>query len=42
MKLLLPIFQKYLDYKESDVRRLCKQSIESIEKVLSKKKEDVN
>lgn len=38
----LPIFQKYLDYKESDVRRLCKQGIESIEKVLSKKKKDVN
>ena len=38
----LPLFQKYLDYKDSDVRRLCKQGIESIEKMLNKKKKDDN
>ena len=38
----LPVFQKHINDKNSDVRRTCKKGIESIEKVLSKKKKDVN
>ena len=38
----LPVYQKHINDKNSDVRRTCKKGIESIEKVLSKKKKDVN